>query len=310
MKIKIYAVYLLVFSLSLATLNLTACTVPPSPLPGATASLTPWMTSMTVPLAVRFAVIGDYGMDNAAEADVAALIHSWNPDIIITIGDNNYPSGAAETIDANVGKYFHDYIYPYSGAYGAGADENRFFPSLGNHDWLTDDARPYFDYFTLPGNERYYDFARGPVHFFALDSDEHEPDGINRSSVQATWLQERLAASTTSWQVVYMHYPPYSSGWHGSNLALQWPFATWGADAVLAGHDHSYERLTAEGIPYFVDGLGGGGRYDFGSLLPQSQFRYNGDYGAMLVTATETDMLFEFYSRTGERIDQYTLSKP
>jgi hypothetical protein len=91
---------------------------------------------------------------------------------------------------------------------------------------------------------------------------------------------------------------------------LQWPFATWGADAVLAGHDHSYERLTAEGIPYFVNGLGGGPRYDFGSLLPQSQFRYNGDYGAMLVTATETDMLFEFYSRTGERIDQYTLSKP
>jgi len=267
-------------------------------------------TLTPTPLAVKFAVIGDYGSDNLAEAEVAALIQGWQPDFIITTGDNNYPSGAADTIDANIGKYFHDYIYPYSGTYGSGADLNRFFPTLGNHDWYTTDAQPYLDYFTLLGNERYYDFVGGPVHFFALDSDEHEPDGVNAGSAQAVWLQQGLAASTSPWNIVYMHYPPYSSGQHGSIDWMQWPFAAWGADALLAGHDHLYERLLVDGIPYFTNGAGGGGLYNFADFLPESRFRYNANYGAMLVTASGSELLFEFYNRTGELIDEYKVSQP
>jgi tartrate-resistant acid phosphatase type 5 len=44
---------------------------------------------------------------------------------------------------------------------------------------------------------------------------------------------------------------------------MQWPFAAWGATAVLAGHDHDYERLTVGGLPYFVNGLGGEGQVAF-----------------------------------------------
>ncbi|HFB67857.1 MAG TPA: hypothetical protein ENJ66_02750, partial [Calditrichae bacterium] len=87
---------------------------------------------------ISVAVIGDYGSEGQALADVSQLIHSWNPDIIITLGDNNYPDGEASTIDQNIGKYFYDFISPYQGSYGAGADTNRFFPTLGNHDWRTD----------------------------------------------------------------------------------------------------------------------------------------------------------------------------
>jgi tartrate-resistant acid phosphatase type 5 len=272
----------------------------------------PSATPTSRPLAVTFAVIGDFGMDNAAETDVAALIHGWQPDIVITVGDNNYPSGAADTIDANIGKYFHDYIYPYTGGYGSGADVNRFFPSLGNHDWYTAGAQPYLDYFALPGNERYYDFTWGPVHFFAVDSDEHEPDGVNAGSKQAAWLMQALAASTSPWNVVYFHHAPYSSGsYHGSTDWLQWPFAAWGASAVLAGHEHFYERLLVGGIPYFTNGAGGGGLYDFNPVpLPESQFRYNANYGVMRVTASETEMLFEFYSRLGKLVDSYRVTKP
>jgi hypothetical protein len=286
----------------------TAAAVPPTNTSLPAETLVPTPTSQ--PRSVKFAVIGDYGMDNSAEADVSALIQGWAPDIVITVGDNNYPSGAAGTIDANIGKYFHDYIFPYVGAYGSGADVNRFFPTLGNHDWITDGAQPYLDYFTLPGSERYYDFVRGPVHFFALDSDEHEPDGVNAGSVQAAWLQQGLAASTSPWNIVYMHHPPYSSGVHGSTGWMQWPFAAWGVDALLAGHDHLYERLLVDGIPYFTNGAGGGGLYNFSAPLPESQFRYNANYGAMLVTASETDVLFEFYNRVGELVDSYRVTKP
>ena len=137
---------------------------------------------------LRFAVIGDYGTGEQLEADVAALVNSWNPDFIITTGDNNYPDGEAATIDQNIGQFFHEFIFPYNGGYGDGALENRFLPSLGNHDWRSDDTQPYLDYFTLPGNERYYEFVWGPVHFFVLDSNKNEPDGVDSESTQAIWL--------------------------------------------------------------------------------------------------------------------------
>ncbi len=257
------------------------------------------------PPTLRFGVIGDYGRAGDPEAAVADLVNGWAPDLIITTGDNNYPDGEAGTIDDNIGQYYADYIHPYQGAYGLGAAENRFFPSPGNHDWHAADLAPYLDYFTLPGNERYYDFVRGSVHFFALDSDSREPDGVNRGSIQAQWLRDALAASLSPWKIVYMHHAAYSSARHGATDWMQWPFAEWGASAVLAGHDHVYEHLIVDGLDYFTNGLGGhSARYIF--LLPRrgSQLRYNDDHGAMLVQATESEILFQFINTAGEVIDK------
>jgi hypothetical protein len=264
---------------------------------------------------LRFAVIGDFGHAGRSEADVATLVHSWDVELIVTTGDNNYPDGEAETIDENIGQYYSDYIYPYQGEYGPGAGENRFFPTLGNHDWRVASLQPHHDYFTLPGNERYSDFKWGPVHFFIVDSDPHEPDGRTQDSVQAAWLKERLTHSSTPWQLVFMHHPPYSSSAkYGSDDEMQWPFAAWGADAVLAGHAHLYERLHDGEIPFFVNGLGGRRgfllrRHRFGSPAEYSQVRYNREFGAQLVTAGETCINFSFYNRRGDLIDSYTLRK-
>jgi len=256
----------------------------------------------------RFAVIGDYGFAGLPEQDVANLVKRWNPDFILTTGDNNYPSGAASTIDQNIGQYYHDYLSPYTGVYGAGASVNRFFPTLGNHDWEAAGAMPYLDYFTLPGNERYYDVVRGPVHLFVIDSDPHEPDGNTSASTQAVWLQSQLASSAAPWKLIYFHHPPYSSGEHGSNAWMQWPFQTWGASAVLAGHDHDYERIVISGFPYFVNGLGGRSIYSFGAPVPGSQVRYNNDYGAMLVDADESHIVFQFISRNGTVVDSFAIN--
>jgi tartrate-resistant acid phosphatase type 5 len=277
--------------------------------PTATPSVTQTPTETTIP-AVHFAVIGDYGLAGQYEADVAALVASWNPDFVLTVGDNNYPYGSSTTIDENIGQYYHAYIFPYTVSYGNGADVNRFFPSLGNHDWITSNAQPYLDYFELPGNKRYYDFSWGAVQFYALDSDPHEPDAVGLSSVQAGWLHAELANSVLPWKVVYFHHAAYSSGPHGSTNWMQWPFAQWGASAVLAGHDHTYERLSIDGIPYFVNGLGGGAIYSFGDILPQSQVHYNNNWGAMLVEADASHMTFQFITRAGDIVDTYTLTQP
>jgi len=258
---------------------------------------------------VEFAVIGDFGIAGQEEADVAALVDSWDVDFIVTVGDNNYPDGEWETIDQNIGQYYSDYIFPYVGEYESTATENRFWPALGNHDLRTDFGQPHYDYFTLPGNERTYDFEEGPVHFFVLNSDPKEPNGRSADSVQAQWLKDGLAQSDKPWPLVVMHHTPYTSNWRrSSDKELQWPYAEWGATAVLSGHDHLYERLQADNIPYFVNGAGGKDLYSFGRPEPESIVRYNRDHGAMHVQASDICINFTFYSREGKLVDSVTLT--
>jgi hypothetical protein len=263
------------------------------------------------PDTVRFAVLGDFGTGGENAAAVANMVKSWNPDFIVTTGDNNYPDGTASTIDHNIGQYFHEYIYPYHGTYGNGADQNRFFPTLGNHDWHTLNAQPYLDYFTLPGNERYYEVRQGPVQLFMLDSDPNEPDGITATSIQSDWLQAQLAESDAPWKLVFEHHPPFSSSQHGSTQDLQWPYKDWGVTAVISGHEHSYERIVIDGFPYFVNGLGGTkNHYDFQTPVQGSVVRYNQNNGAMLVEATNDSITFQFFSIDDSHtaIDTYTIS--
>ncbi len=127
-------------------------------------------TNPTGPGAIRFAIIGDYGetlADQIYPVDrVGAMIRSWNPEWVVSLGDNNYILGQAETIDTNIGKNFTSFIYPKTTEipvqypYPSGAPlYNRFIPCLGNHDYgdVFNDMvptvanvaapTPYFQYF-------------------------------------------------------------------------------------------------------------------------------------------------------------------
>jgi len=264
-----------------------------------------------------FATIGDYGDGSVDEGSVAGLVYSWSPDFIITLGDNRYGS---TDFDETVGQYYCNSLTDAgNGAFCSGGNNlaNTFFPSLGNHDY-NDGAglNEYLNYFTLPGigvptsdtssSERYYDFIKGSVHFFVIDSMGALSSATDKTT-QMNWLQTQLAASSTPWQVVYFHHAPYSSGRHGSITEMQWSFAAWGADAVISGHDHTYERIFANGIVYFVNGLGGRSIYSFNTPVSGSQVRYNSDYGAMRVDASDISITFDFISTSGSIIDTYTI---
>jgi hypothetical protein len=273
-----------------------------------------------------FAIIGDYGMNDANEGAVAALVRSWAPSYIIATGDDYYaPAGGEGTgkYDESTGAYYGPWLkditttgtrYPVGGA-----AVNSFFPAMGNHDYR--DATPapdtYLTYFDLPGagfastsgNERYYDFVEGPVHFFVLDSCPQEPDGTSPDSKQAFWLKGALAASTSTWNIVYDHHPPYSSDvTHGSTGYMQWPFAQWGADVVVSGHAHIYERILRDGIVYFVNGDGGAERYALGTPVAGSAFRYSDNWGAQNVTVGDTSLIFAFYTVDGVLEDSYAVN--
>jgi len=289
-----------------------------------TASVMPTPTPEPAP--ITFAVIGDYGMDDSHARAVARLVDSWDPAFVITTGDDYYDEAGGrgtgqydESTGAHYGRWLADISTTGDRQPSGEATTNAFFPALGNHDYS--DAKPspktYLTYFKLPGdgfenssdNERYYDYTQGPVHFFVLNSCEQEPHGTGKSSKQARWLEAQLARSDAEWNVVYDHHPPYSSDTrHGSSEFMRWPFAQWGADAVLSGHAHTYERIERDGVVYFVNGLGGAGRYRFGAPVKGSKARYRSDWGAQKVTATVDTLTFEFFNVDGELIDSRELN--
>jgi tartrate-resistant acid phosphatase type 5 len=259
---------------------------------------------------VRFAMIGDYGVDDANELAVANLVRAnFKPEFVITVGDNNY-IGAAN-IDRAIGQYYHEFIGNYSGSYGAGASSNRFFPALGNHDWDSSGGYSmHLSYFTLPGNERYYDFVRGPVHVFILNSDSHESDGNTFNSSQAQWFSNRIAASTSPWRVVICQDPPYSS--NGGRTWMRWPFEQWGASIVVSGDAHHYERIMLNNLPYVVNGAGGAPLIGFGTPIGGSVVQHYAPHGAMQVIASETNILYEFWSIAdgGTLVDRFEQVRP
>lgn len=267
--------------------------------------------------ALKIAVIGDFGFDALKGGDkelaLSQLVKGWKPDYVFTVGDNNYPSGEMSTIDQNIGKYFSEYIYPYQGKYPSrvSEDKNRFFPALGNHDWnckgCVENKRPFphLDYFQLPGNERWYDVVLSQdVHAFVLDSDPRI-----FSKEQEIWLKSALQKSNAKFKLVFLHHPPYSSGLHGNQKHVQLPYKQWGASAVFAGHDHMYERIEHEGLPYFVVGNGAKDLYPIKAKLSHSQYLENKSLGAVLLRAKDGVLTVESMTLHNKIIDTYTMGE-
>jgi len=253
---------------------------------------------------LTIAHIGNYGSGDTNAQQVAALLRGFPPSAIITSGNN---SGSGD-YDLDVGQFYHDFLKGYAGAFGSGSDTNYFWPSPGSVDWADAALVPYQDFFTLPGNERYYDVVIGKVHFFFLSDDDLEPDGNTSSSVQGNWLQAKLALSAAAWKIVVLNRSPFAS--QGGVVGLQWPFATWGASMVLSGDLGQYERLTVDAIPYILNGLGGR------TILPvsggadsHSEFRNADGFGAGRIIATTCSLRYELVNLAGEIVDSIQINK-
>ena len=217
--------------------------------------------------------------------------------------------GSAGTIKDNIGKHYGNFIYnPDAPAdricTGAAADEkvNRFFPAPGNHDNYSLPAlKPYLDYFTLPGDERDYDFIWGPVHFFSINSGT----GGNISSTTKDWMKEKLKQSNNPFKLVYFHHPPFSPGPHGCATGTQLPYADWGADAVLCGHEHFYAHIvdnTSAKPTYLIIGNSGNENLYSCNANPLDPSRFtvamcdNNHFGAIKVMATKNKLVFQYFT--------------
>ncbi len=203
----------------------------------------------------RFAAIGDYGAGTPQQAMVARNILRSRPELLVTTGDNVYPTGRWEDYQKN---FLPEHLM------GQVIRQVPIMPALGNHDLYLDDLVPYFHYFPQLQGLPYYTFTHRDAQFFALDTDQD----LSPGSAQYRWLEAELARSDSRWKVVYMHYPPVSTAPNGGDDELRRWIAPlmekYGVQLVLSGHEHSYQRsYPISGPTYVLTGGGGQITYAF-----------------------------------------------
>ena len=241
--------------------------------------------------------------DEATAPLIDAIFSGGAQGLVFTAGDNAYDSGTpqqfADCYDQTWGRY-----------------RERTRPSPGNHDYLTESASGYFDYFGAAAGDTdkgYYSYDLGDWHIVAINSNCEAVGGCGPGSAQEKWLRADLSAHPAACTLAYWHHPRFSSGDHGNSPSMQ---AIWdalydlGAEVVLGGHDHDYERFAPQdgdgntdlvnGIREFVVGTGGASLRGFGDIQPNSEVRNSDTLGVLKLTLHSTSYDWEFVPEAGQ----------
>jgi Icc-related predicted phosphoesterase len=207
---------------------------------------------------VRIWTMGDMGIGTYQQKETRDAYYNYTDstytNIVLFLGDNAYSRGSDEQYTTKIFTNNYEEIFKKSAVYS----------TCGNHDYLNATASnqtgTYYDIFTFPkhgegggypsGNEAYYSFNYSNIHFVCLESNI---DSFGTSNVDSMllWLETDLLLNREPWVIVYFHFPPYSKGYHNSDVNSTEIFCRenynpilekYNVDLVLSGHSHDYER--------------------------------------------------------------------
>lgn len=259
-------------------------------------------SSVTIAGAGDIATGEDY--DEATAALLDGVVAQDPAAIVFTLGDDAYPS-----------KRGNAYDYHYEPSWGRHKQRTRPIP--GNHDYETDGGRAHYDYFGAsagPAGKGYYSYDLADWHIVALNSNI----GVEAGSEQEQWLRADLAAHARDCILAIVHEPLFSSGaFHGGNPIVRplWQaLSEYGADVMLSGNEHNYERFDPQtpygvadpefGMRAFVVGTGGVGHYGFAAPVGNSAARNSDDFGILRFTLKPGGYDWAFLSTSGRIADE------
>jgi len=286
----------------------TSAATPTAAPPAATAAPAIPATDTAVPLPtatpapVYLTGAGDIAICGQEGDDQTAALLAGIPGTIFTAGDNSNESGTAQQFEECFGASW-------------GQFKDRIRPAAGNHEYYTPGALPYYDYFGeaagKPG-EGWYSYDYGGWHIVVLNSNCNDV-ACGPNSPQVQWLRQDLAASDAQCTLAIWHHPRWSSGLAGSDGRMSPAYRAlyeYGAEVVVSGHAHDYERLALldpegkrdpqHGIRQFVVGTGGVNALPFPGLLPESEAHFSGAFGVMRFTLRPDGYDWEFIPVAGE----------
>jgi acid phosphatase type 7 len=237
------------------------------------------------------------------QATTALLIARLRPAAVLAIGDDQYETGALGAFRTSYG--------PTWGRFDAIVR-----PVPGNHEYVNDDGTGYYAYFgARAGNPArgYYSYDLGAWHLVALNSN-CSVVSCSAGSAQERWLRRDLATHRRRCTLAYWHHPRFSSGLHGNDkrsAALWSALYAGGADLVLNGHDHDYERFGPQtpaakadarrGIREFVVGTGGRSQYPLFVPRANSERRNSSTFGVLALTLHRDGYTWRFVAEPGSR---------
>ena len=243
--------------------------------------------------------------DDLSGAEATAKLIDRIPGIVFAVGDLAYPDGSDE-----------QFAKCYGPTWGRFKDRTR--PAPGNHEYHSDGASGYVRFFgDLAGDPQkaYYSYDLGGWHIIALNSECDQVGGCGTDSEQGKWLQKDLAKHPKTCTVAYFHKPLFSSGRaHGNDPEVKPLWETLyhaGADVVVNGHDHDYERFAPQdpngnpdshhGIREFVVGTGGKNSHRvFGATKPNSEVRQADTFGVLQLTLHSRSYDWKFVPEAGK----------
>lgn len=244
--------------------------------------------------------------DDLSGAEATAKLIDKIPGTVIAVGDLAYPDGSEEQF-ANC----------YGPTWGRFKDRTR--PAPGNHEYHSDGASGYVRYWgdaAGDAKKAYYSYDLGKWHILSLNSECTQVGGCGKESEQGKWLQQDLAKHPTACTLAYFHRPLFSSGLaHGRHPELKplWEILyQGGADVIINGHDHDYERFAPQdpegkadpqhGIREFVVGTGGKNSHRIiGLAQSNSEARQADTYGVLKVTLHANSYDWEFIPEAGKK---------
>lgn len=245
--------------------------------------------------------------DSTGDSRTTALLER-TPGIVFTLGDNAYPTGSRT-----------DFTRCYQPTWGQVRARTR--PAVGNHEYGTGNADAYFDYFGAaagPRGKGYYSYDAGTWHVVVLNTNcGSVPGGCGRGSAQERWLRTDLAASNATCTVAMGHHPLFTSARTHPPATETRPLVQAlydaGAELLLAGHNHVYERFAPQtpagrrdetrGIREIVAGTGGAALYPFGRTAANSELRNNHTFGVVRLTLSPASYRWDFLSTSGRFTD-------
>jgi hypothetical protein len=247
--------------------------------------------------------VGDLAQCGSWWPGQVAKVIAANQGTFLALGDLVYPTG---TIDS-----FRNCYDPVFGAFNS-----RMKPMIGNHEYKDPGANGYFTYFGSKAGSlgrTWHSFDRGTWHIVVLDSECAMVGGCGPGSAQYNWLVNDLANSSTACLAVAWHRPRWSSSASAPSDSVTDPLyrlaLSEGADLLLSGHAHSYERFSRldangvyspKGIRQFVVGTGGAALYKFGTAVPGSSARNGSTYGALKLTLNASSYSWKFLPIEGQ----------
>ena len=245
-----------------------------------------------------FAVVGDYGSGTTNETSVAALIESWHPDFVLTVGDNAYPQGSTGLLDRDI-----------FGPYAAVMRESAWFPALGNHDVKADGGRPELEAFHSLGAGRWYRFSWGNAAFVVLDSDTTVAPGSPQLRFARRALARRSCFRFAAW-----HHPPWEPRNRPLSPGLRRNIVPLverdGVQVVFVGHLHAYARSRPRrGVLYVAVGTGGATLDDDARKLTIPLARVvQGRFGALRVDVAGRRARFRYETTDGRVRDRFSVN--